>query len=239
MLVGNLYAFEVDMWSYGVMLFRILCGRFPFDAKRTKEVFQMVKKDTLSIPEFLSPEAKSLIEGLLTKDQSLRLTVPDVKRHSFFKSLDWDSVLTGIVSPPIRDLELGQAVTDALDNFEISQLQGVTVGEYMPSDIDGPGVDRGPQGRMDPDGRIIGYEFAAIDCDAPRPPPLEIKSAGSLVESFKKIRSLDSEVGEKVKSVMNVVSPKVSFLTLRSPRGVRVKQSRFPDRCDDSGDEQY
>jgi serine/threonine protein kinase len=237
MLLGNLYAFEVDMWSYGVMLFRIMCGRFPFDASRTKEVFQMVKKDIIRVPEYLSAEAKSLIEGLLDKDQARRLSVSEVKCHRFFEGIDWGAVRSGLTAPPITDLDLGQALADVLDNFELSQLQGVTVGEYIPSGVDGSEIDNGPQGRMNPDGRIIGFEFAAVDCDAPCPPPLEVKRMGSIVESFKKIRSLDSDVGEKMKSAMHAVSPKATFHALRSPRGVKVKQSRFPDRCDESDEE--
>jgi serine/threonine protein kinase len=242
MLFGRLYAFEVDMWSFGVMIFRMLCGRFPFEANRTKEVFHKVKRERVRAPRHLSTAAKSLLEGLLCRDQHRRLTATAAKNHEFFKGVEWSSVLNKVAGPPIEDISLGISPLDALDNFELSKLRGISLGEYIPDEPDMFHSDADPQGRMDVDGRIIGFEYASIDDDTPTPPPLEVRRVSGFLESLKSgsrddgesssgstfVKKLSLDVGIFVKAAL-------------SPRSVRQSSRAFgsilPDRKEADADE--
>jgi ribosomal protein S6 kinase beta len=236
MLFGRLYSFEVDMWSFGVMLFRMLCGRFPFEATQTKDVFHKVKREKVRAPRHLSPVAKSLLEGLLCRDQHKRLNVGAAKRHDFFKAVEWPSVLNKISEPPIHDIELGTSSLDALENFELSKLHGISIGEYIPDEAECLHIIRvDPQARMDVEGRIIGFEYATIDDDTPTPPPLEVRRISGFLESLTSsdsnttggttfVKKLSADVGVLVKAAF-------------SPRAVRqssrASASKLPDRADD------
>lgn len=205
MLHGKLYSFEADIWSLGVMLYRILCGIFPFDGRRTKEVFHRIKKEKVKMPYWLSEEARELLSGLLEKRPERRLTIEDVKKLAFFESIQWDDVLHKRGSACIPDVEAGTCLQDALENFELSKLAGVTVGEYVTETHDG-GNDgeshqEGHQGgekpthRKSPRGMMIGFEYVWINEEESgnvQPLAIRHKSSG-LTSILSKLSSIDME----------------------------------------------
>lgn len=60
-------------------------------------MFYNIQRGLLKIPANLSPEAKSLLIGLLNRNAQKRLgaskfDAEDIKNHDFFKGLDWDMI---------------------------------------------------------------------------------------------------------------------------------------------------
>jgi serum/glucocorticoid-regulated kinase 2 len=58
-------------------------------------------------PEAFSPEARSLLEGLLERDPSQRLgagreDVAELRRHPFFAPIDWVRLERREIEPPFR-----------------------------------------------------------------------------------------------------------------------------------------
>jgi serine/threonine protein kinase len=45
------------------------------------------------VPKYISKEGKDLLNQLLNKRPDKRITLENVKRHEFFKGLDWDKLL--------------------------------------------------------------------------------------------------------------------------------------------------
>lgn len=76
---------EVDVWSCGIMLYALLCGTLPFDADGLKELFTLIKKGTFKIPGFVSAEAGDLLRKILTLDPAKRLSISQIRRHSWFR----------------------------------------------------------------------------------------------------------------------------------------------------------
>jgi serine/threonine protein kinase len=96
------YTIAVDFWSFGILLFRMLCGRPPFSGRSMKEVFDNILFSDLRFPSSvqLSPEAKDLISRLLTKDAAKRIKGAEVKAHPFWQGIDFDDVMAKRVAPP-------------------------------------------------------------------------------------------------------------------------------------------
>lgn len=71
-----------DLWSLGIMLYRLLEGKFPYEGKNIFELFQKAKSDKLAFAKS-SKEAVELIEKMLSPDPSKRATWDDVYASSF------------------------------------------------------------------------------------------------------------------------------------------------------------
>lgn len=191
MLRGKTYSMEADMWSLGIMVYRLICGCFPFDAPRTKEVFKQVRYEAVQIPDVLSLEARSLIENLLAKDPATRLSVEQCMDHPFFADIDFARMLQKRFPPPINKVKLGIAPTDVLDNFELSKLQGITIGEVVnKADTLNQTMADEPLPTANPKGRLIGFEYVVPNYNSLPPEPIEIARKNGLLA---RIVSIDSD----------------------------------------------
>ena len=91
MLKSNPYNVSLDLWCLGVFIYHVLSGRTPFNFKgRTMEEMEEIQRTKqVRYSSSLSLEAVSLIKGLLQTDPFRRSTLEDVKRHPFFRGVDW------------------------------------------------------------------------------------------------------------------------------------------------------
>ncbi|XP_063063448.1 ribosomal protein S6 kinase alpha-3 isoform X1 [Engraulis encrasicolus] len=98
---------SADWWSYGVLMFEMLTGTLPFQGKDRKETMTMILKAKLGMPQFLSPEAQSLLRSLFKRNPSNRLGagpdgVEEIKRHSFYSTIDWNKLFRREIHPPFK-----------------------------------------------------------------------------------------------------------------------------------------
>ncbi|CAE6479160.1 unnamed protein product [Rhizoctonia solani] len=76
---GKLYAGpEIDVWSCGVILYVMLCGRLPFEDEHVPALFRKITEGIYHLPNYLSRDAQELIRGMLAVDPVKRLTVPEI-----------------------------------------------------------------------------------------------------------------------------------------------------------------
>lgn len=235
MLFGRLYSIECDMWSLGILVFRTLCGRFPFEGNKTKEVFSKVKRENIRYPDFLSPEAKSFMTGLLVRDQERRKNVLWAKNHPFMTGVDFNAMMQGQARPAIPNIlsQDAQESTDVLEHFDVSKIQDLSMGEQRPPAKDGfgPGtISAQPQTRVDPEGQILGFEYAEV-VEEEAPPPLSVKRVGSnrvsgMLEKLHKTSSGSGEVSESPSKLRSILSTKRSMPHIegQSPKNI------LPDR---------
>jgi len=84
---GKLYAGpEVDVWSCGVILYALLCGTLPFDDENIPNLFKKIKSGIYTLPSHLSPLARDLIPRILVVDPMKRITIREIREHSWFKA---------------------------------------------------------------------------------------------------------------------------------------------------------
>lgn len=82
------YTERVDCWSFGVMMYRTLFGRPPFDGRTRSSLVHNIFYDTSheSNLEALSEQVRSLLQGLLRRDPDARLSSEDTATHPWFNS---------------------------------------------------------------------------------------------------------------------------------------------------------
>uniref|UniRef100_A0A8C5TXJ4 non-specific serine/threonine protein kinase n=1 Tax=Malurus cyaneus samueli TaxID=2593467 RepID=A0A8C5TXJ4_9PASS len=98
---------SADWWSFGVLMFEMLTGTLPFQGKDRKETMTMILKAKLGMPQFLSPEAQSLLRMLFKRNPANRLGagpdgVEEIKRHAFFSRIDWNKLYRREIHPPFK-----------------------------------------------------------------------------------------------------------------------------------------
>jgi calcium-dependent protein kinase len=86
MIDGHSYP-QSDIWSIGVIIYLSLTGKFPFESKDNRELFDVIKKKEINIEPLneseCSDEAKDFIMKCLVKDYTKRMTASDCLNHAW------------------------------------------------------------------------------------------------------------------------------------------------------------
>ncbi|XP_062212506.1 serine/threonine-protein kinase SAPK8 isoform X3 [Phragmites australis] len=79
-----------DVWSCGVTLYVMVVGAYPFEdpeePKNFRKTIQRILNVQYSIPDNvnISPECRHLISRIFVGDPALRITIPEIRNHSWF-----------------------------------------------------------------------------------------------------------------------------------------------------------
>nr|XP_029118485.1 SNF1-related protein kinase catalytic subunit alpha KIN10 isoform X1 [Elaeis guineensis] len=75
---------EVDVWSCGVILYALLCGRLPFDDENIPNLHEKIKAGMYTFPLGPCASAKDLISRMLVVDPMKRITIAEIRQHPWF-----------------------------------------------------------------------------------------------------------------------------------------------------------
>ena len=95
-----------DWWSFGILLFEMLCGLPPFYVENLDKMYDMIKNNPVKFPKriSLSEDAKDIIKKLLEKNPKKRLGahngIEEIKKHPFFASIDFDLIVEKKIKAP-------------------------------------------------------------------------------------------------------------------------------------------
>lgn len=156
MLQSKPYNVSLDLWCLGVFIYHVLSGRTPYNFKgRTmEEMEEMQKTKTIRYSSSLSLEAISLIKGLLQNDPFKRSTLEDVKRHPFFRGVDWvrvaqkephpddisrfvsdqeqrKSVIARLATARAQQLGVASDSATALARADMQEISSMTLDRYL------------------------------------------------------------------------------------------------------------
>ncbi|KAK4981288.1 spindle assembly checkpoint kinase [Elasticomyces elasticus] len=76
----NYYSEKVDLWSLGVLTYEFLVGEAPFEDTPTMTQ-RRIARGEMTVPPFVSPEARDLIKRLLVLDPEKRIPLEEVQQH--------------------------------------------------------------------------------------------------------------------------------------------------------------
>ncbi|KAL4263361.1 non-specific serine/threonine protein kinase [Pleurotus pulmonarius] len=112
---------EVDVWSFGVVLYVLVCGKVPFDDQSMPALHAKIKRGLVEYPVWLSAECKHLLSRMLVTNPPQRATLSEVLSHPW--------MTRGFTGPPDAHLVHREPLrSDELDRQVIKQMKGFEFG---------------------------------------------------------------------------------------------------------------
>ncbi|GAA6060387.1 hypothetical protein JCM10212_004640 [Sporobolomyces blumeae] len=142
---GKLYAGpEIDIWSCGVILFVMLCGRLPFDDDHIPLLFKKINGGIFSLPPFLSAEARSLLTRMLTVDSNKRIKLHEIRQLPWFQKDLPSYLFPPSQYPPGADAGDGTG-TDGEDGMRTPSSEG-DMNQLTPATVKAAAAGEGGEG---------------------------------------------------------------------------------------------
>lgn len=115
---GKPYGKACDWWSLGALGYDLLTGSPPFKANNHAKIQEKIVRQKLTLPYFLGPDAKDLLIRLLRKEPHKRLgyhmhkDIETIKKHRFFRKIDWKALARRELEAPIQPLITDPALAE-------------------------------------------------------------------------------------------------------------------------------
>ena len=124
------YDAKADIWSLGTLCYEMLIGNNIFDAESMKDLVKKVNKGDYFIPNTLSKEAVSFLNGMLQYDLKKRLSAEQLYRHKFLNKrfdqltkIDLKEIKKNIKGSKIRiNSKMNQSIWDVFGDGQCSTI---------------------------------------------------------------------------------------------------------------------
>ena len=128
---------EVDIWSFGIVLYVLVCGKVPFDDQSMPQLHAKIKKGVVDYPTWLSLGRRANVPALFITDSLIecrslisRMLVTDPKqRASLGEILNHPWITKGFNSPPENYLPPREPLQLPLDPQIIEKMHGFDFGD--------------------------------------------------------------------------------------------------------------
>lgn len=116
---------EVDVWSFGIVLYVLVCGKVPFDDQNMPALHAKIKRGVVEYPNWLSAECKHLISRMLVVEPTKRAAMAEIINHPWMLK-GYDAPLDSFTMPrsPIR-APLDPQVIQGMTGFEFGDADKI------------------------------------------------------------------------------------------------------------------
>ncbi|CCD23242.1 serine/threonine protein kinase KIN2 NDAI_0B02070 [Naumovozyma dairenensis CBS 421] len=106
---------EVDVWSFGIVLYVLVCGKVPFDDENSSVLHEKIRQGKVEYPNHLSIEVISLLSKMIVVDPAKRASLRQVVEHPW--------MTRGYDFPPLSYLPRRIPLTpEAIDNNVLREM---------------------------------------------------------------------------------------------------------------------
>ncbi|OWB78233.1 hypothetical protein B5S32_g2421 [[Candida] boidinii] len=132
------HSFEVDVWAIGIMIYALLFGKPPFQARDVQIIYERIKNNEFKFPSdsTVSQEAIQLVKDILSTDPHQRPSLDDILNYDWFRSGPFPSNITveTLRQPPKNFAYI--SMEESLINFaNLKQRSGINEPQKNPVQI--------------------------------------------------------------------------------------------------------
>lgn len=122
LLNNDKYNSNIDLWSFGIILYRMLFDAFPFNASNIEDLKYNVSNELVIYNENkkYSKECIDLISNLLEKDQEKRINWEIFDRHDWFCKFDEQ---TELVDPQLNKIGTSNLTKTTIPQYVIDSIK--------------------------------------------------------------------------------------------------------------------
>lgn len=143
MIANHRYTNSVDIFSFGVMLYRMMCGSKPFKGSTDHDLDKAVMHKRPSFPtDYFTHDSASLLQGVLAKNPEKRLgctrhgkktdhklVKQPIKDHPFFATIDWGLLEEGYLDPPfVPTIDVNAPSLRDIGEFNLNKIKHYKLG---------------------------------------------------------------------------------------------------------------
>ena len=117
---------EVDVWSFGVVLYVLVCGKVPFDDQSMPVLHARIKRGLVDYPNWLSADCKHILSRMIDVNPHTRASLNEIVSHP------WMLQDHGAPEPaylpkrkPLTAASLDPAVIERMTGFEFGSPQEI------------------------------------------------------------------------------------------------------------------
>ncbi|KAJ5486001.1 hypothetical protein N7530_000301 [Penicillium desertorum] len=120
---------EVDVWSFGIVLYVLVCGKVPFDDQSMPQLHAKIKKGVVEYPPGLTAECRHIISRMLVTDPKQRASLAEIMSHPWMNK--------GFSNPPENHLPHREPLQLPLDQEVVEKMTGFDFGppEYITAQL--------------------------------------------------------------------------------------------------------
>lgn len=112
----------IDVWSLGIVLYVLVCGKVPFDDQSMPALHEKIKKGKVEYPHWLSVECRDLLQRILVVNSKERITLHEVMTHPW--------MIRGYDGPPESHVPPRRPIVAPLNPMIIQQMAEYEFGNY-------------------------------------------------------------------------------------------------------------
>ena len=149
---GTDYSFASDLWSIGVLLYKLAFGKYPYDGKGAVQLYMTIMTKPNKFEKSGNDDFDDLITKLLEKEKDKRITYDEYFKHPFFKYeepisvIDFNRKYNMNISSYNKEFRvnskfIGNALLKDLSEVEFNKLKELSLQHCFLSDLTPLGHD--------------------------------------------------------------------------------------------------